>query len=128
MIAPTHKTLTFRPRVVLAYADSARAAQTCRHLRRLGWEVRLAGSGPEARRLVRLLVPDVVLLETDLRDESGWLTCAKMRLEFPEQTIVLVARELTVRQQIYAEIAGASAIVSCDVSVAELLEEMQLAA
>src|SRR3954447_4782484 len=83
MIARTQKPMSFRPRLVLAYADSAHAALSCRHLRRQGWEVHLASSGFEARRLVRLLAPQVVVLDTDLREESGWLTCAKLKLENP---------------------------------------------
>jgi CheY-like chemotaxis protein len=125
MIAQCNKPPVFRPRLVLAYADSAHAAMTCRHLRRLGWEVRLAGSGPEARRLVRLLRPDVVVLDTDLREESGWLTCAKMNMEFPDQLVVLVTAAVTAQEQEYARFVGAAAIVSRSVSVDELLEEVQ---
>jgi CheY-like chemotaxis protein len=128
MIAHTENPLTFRPRLVLAYADSVQASLTCRHLRRLGWEVRLASSGPEARNLVHILAPDVVLLDTELRDESGWLTCAKLRLEHPEQIVVLVTSELTDRAQDFARFVGATSIVSRTVTPVELVEEVQHAA
>ena len=68
MIARTETPLFFRPRLVLADNRSAQAALTCRQFRRLGWEVHLASTGPEARRLTRLLAPQVVILATALRD------------------------------------------------------------
>src|SRR5262249_4734051 len=113
------------PCLVLAYADSVQASLTCRHLRRLGWEVRLASSGPEARRLVRVVAPDVVLLDTDLREESGWLTCAKLRLEFPEQIVVLVTGEVTPEAQEFARFVGATSIMPRSASPVELVEEVQ---
>src|SRR5262245_57314290 len=72
MTVRTEKPTGFRPRLVLALADSARAALSCRLLRRLGWAVHLAGSGPEVCRLVRALDPLVVVLDMALRGESGW--------------------------------------------------------
>ncbi len=67
----------YRPLLVLAYADSAHAAQCGRHFRRLGWEVRLVTTGAEARRLCSMCTPGAVILDIDLPDESGWLTCAR---------------------------------------------------
>src|SRR5207248_6982855 len=95
MIARTQKPLSFRPRLVLAYADSAHAALSARHFRRLGWEVHLASSGPDARRLASALTPEVVIIDTQLPDESGWLTCAKMMLENGAQKAVLVSARVT---------------------------------
>src|SRR5436190_7818482 len=90
MIARTESPLYFRPRLILAVGHSAQAALTCRQFRRLGWEVHLASSGPEARRLTRLLAPQAVVLDTALRDESGWLTCAKLTQEHPDLKVVLL--------------------------------------
>jgi DNA-binding response OmpR family regulator len=125
MIAKTEKPMTFRPRLVLAYTDSAHAALTCRHLRRQGWEVHLAHSGVDARRLARLLAPQVVVLDTALRDESGWLTCAKLKMENPAQRVVLVSASVTPEDQAYAEFVGALALVSRACDVPALLERMQ---
>jgi CheY-like chemotaxis protein len=125
MIAQTINPATLRPRLVLAYADSVQAAFTCRQLRRLGWEVRLASSGPEARRLVRHNAPDVVVLDTDLRDESGWLTCAKLIAEFPDQAVVLITGQVTAENEEFARFVGATAIVGRDITVPQLLEEVQ---
>jgi CheY-like chemotaxis protein len=76
--------------MVFAYADSTHAVLCCRQLRRLGWEVHLTRSGPEARRLARSLQPATVVLDIDLHDESGWLTCAKLTQEQPNLRVVLV--------------------------------------
>jgi DNA-binding response OmpR family regulator len=117
--------MSFRPRLVLAYSDSAHAALSCRHLRRQGWEVHLANSGTDARRLARLLAPQVVVLDTDLREESGWLTCAKLKLENPAQRVVLVTGEISPEAQAYAEFVGAAALVARESGVPALLERVQ---
>jgi DNA-binding response OmpR family regulator len=125
MIARTEKPMGFRPRLVLAYADSAQAALSCRLLRRQGWEVHLANSGPDARRLARLLAPQMVVLDIELRDESGWLTCSKLKLENPTQTVVLVTGEVTAEVQSYADFVGAAAIVERGPGVPNLMERVQ---
>jgi DNA-binding response OmpR family regulator len=125
MIARTEKPLSFRPRMVLAYADSAHAALSCRHFRRLGWEVHLASSGTEARRLARALAPAVVVLDTQLRDESGWLTCAKLVAERPGQKVVLVGVGLTPESYRFAHFVGAAALVNRDEGAAALVGEVR---
>ena len=111
MIARTQKPLSFRPRLVLAYADSAHAALSARHLRRLGWEVHLASSGPDARRLAAALAPEVVILDTQLPDESGWLTCAKLTLSRCEFKVVLLTDVVTPEMEDHADLVGAAALV-----------------
>jgi CheY-like chemotaxis protein len=128
MIARTEKPLSFRPRMVLAYADSARAALNARHFRRLGWEVHLASSGPEARRLVHALRPQIVLLDADLRGESGWLTCAKLTLGCTGQRVILVDEEATPAREELAEIVGAAGLVSWQAGLPALVEEVHAAA
>jgi ActR/RegA family two-component response regulator len=63
MIARTLQTPNYRPRMVIAYTDSAHAALTARHFRRLGWEVHLASSETDAQRLAQLLAPAVVVVD-----------------------------------------------------------------
>jgi CheY-like chemotaxis protein len=84
---------TYRPLMILAYADSAHAAQCGRYFRRLGWEVHLVASAAEARRLLATFTPRVIVLDTELPDESGWLTCAKITQENPARKVVLLAPE-----------------------------------
>lgn len=84
-----------RPRLLLGYADPAYASECGRYFRRLGWEVQMVASGKEARELARAYLPNVVVLDADLLDESGWLTSAKISTENPDLRILLVADEQT---------------------------------
>jgi two-component system, OmpR family, response regulator len=79
-----------RPRLLLAYADAAYASECGRYFRRLGWEVQMAASGADARILAAEFQPDVVVLDAELIDESGWLTSAKISTDNPELRIILV--------------------------------------
>lgn len=125
MIGRTENPLSFRPCMVLAYADSARAALNARHFRRLGWEVHQTASGPEARRLVATLRPQVVIIDTQLRGESGWLTCAKLILGGPVPRIILVDDQVTTLGHEFAEAVGAAAIVSAQAGLPALIAEVQ---
>jgi DNA-binding response OmpR family regulator len=84
-----------RPRLLLAYADAAYASECGRYFRRLGWEVEMVASSAEARELAGEYRPNVVVLDSQLLDESGWLTSAKISIENPDLRIVLVADERT---------------------------------
>jgi CheY-like chemotaxis protein len=85
------KNVAFRPLLLMAYVDSAHAAQCGRYFRRHGWEVRLAPTAAEARRILEVASPRAIVLDTELPDESGWLTCAKLTHEDPERKVVLLA-------------------------------------
>jgi DNA-binding response OmpR family regulator len=111
--------------MVLAYVDSARSALTSRHFRRLGWEVHQAPTGPEVRRLVGALRPQVIILDADLRGESGWLTCAKLTLGGPAPRILLVAEGVTPREEEFAQVVGAAAVVSARAGLPALIAEVQ---
>jgi ActR/RegA family two-component response regulator len=123
MIAQNEK-LPVRPRLVLAYADSQYAALCCRQLRRLGWEVHLANRGTEARRLARDLRPAVVVIDTELHDESGWLTCDKLQRELPGQRIVLVGPASHAQDRRLAAFVGAAALVNRQAGAAALVDEV----
>lgn len=125
MIARTEVPLQFRPRLLLAYADSAQAASSCRYFRRLGWEVHLTNTGAEARRLTRLLSPTVVLLDVDLADESGWLTCAKLILEWPQQTVILLSDVVKPADVEFARLTGAAAIAARTANLVDVVETLQ---
>jgi DNA-binding response OmpR family regulator len=85
------KNAVYRPLLILAYADSAHAAQCGRYFRRHGWEVRLVASAGEVRRLLATSTPRAIVLDTELPDESGWLTCAKITHEDPARKVILLA-------------------------------------
>ena len=124
MIARTEKPLRFHPRLVLAYADSAHAALSCRYFRRQGWEAHLANSGSEARRLAEALGPDMVVLDTELREESGWLTCAKLSGVNRGLKVVLVSQELDGESFAFADFVGASALVLRSAGPAALVDKV----
>jgi DNA-binding response OmpR family regulator len=124
MIARQSPPTSIRPRMVVAYADSVHAALSARHFRRLGWEVHLASSGPDARQLTRNLGPEVVILDTQLPDESGWLTCAKLMLGEGAQKVVLVSPDATDEEQRLADAVGAAALVSRETGVPALVGEV----
>lgn len=117
-----------RPHLVLAHPNAAYAASVCRYYGRLGWETHLASSAHDARRLAEQLSPDVVVLGTDLPDESGWLTCGKLLQEYPGQKVVLVAGRSTPENRHFAAFVGAIALVQEEAGVQALAEEIRLAA
>jgi DNA-binding response OmpR family regulator len=84
-----------RPRLLLAYSDAVYASECGRYFRRLGWEVQMVASGVEARLLATDFHPDVVALDADLLDESGWLTSAKISTENPSLGIILIVGPTT---------------------------------
>jgi DNA-binding response OmpR family regulator len=113
-----------RPRLLLGYADSAHASQWARFFRRQGWEVHLIPSGVDTRRLVFDSDARVVILDTELPDESGWLTAAKILLDRPEQKIFLVGPERTAASERFASFLGAAGYFTRDDSPAALAEEV----
>ncbi len=100
-----------RPRLLLAYSDSAHASRCVRYFRRLGWEVHMVASGVEAQRLAGELMPQVIVLDVDLPDESGWLSAAKIRIAPPEQRVVLLADYVDAQLRERAQSLGVAGIV-----------------
>ena len=115
MVARMTEATTVRPCLVLAGFDGTIA----RAFRRCGWDVYLAVTGPEARRLARMVEADLVVLRTQLPEESGWLTCDKLTGELPSLRVVLVDPDP--RSASLAEMVGAAAVVDID-GLAALVE------
>ena len=128
MLMPLLSATVDRPCLVLATSDFAYPSETLVRLRRLGWDIYQAEVGPEARRLARLLEPTVVVLDTDLAEESGWLTCAKLESERPGGEVVLVASEDNAVNRARAEFVGASALVSRQHNLVALLQSRRVSA
>jgi DNA-binding response OmpR family regulator len=122
MMTNNDMNMEFQPRLVLAHTDITYAALASRHLRRQGWDVYLAKTGDETRRLARNLAPAVVVLETDLPDESGWLVCDKLARELPGIKAVLVGKRLTQAHARFAAFVGAAGLVRQRDGVAALKE------
>jgi CheY-like chemotaxis protein len=99
-----------QPCLVLAHPDPVYAAVVGGAFRRLGWAVAQARSGPEAHRLACQLQAQLVILDTELPDESGWLTCAKLTQVQPPLKVVLVSPQPTAWEQDFADYVGAAAL------------------
>jgi DNA-binding response OmpR family regulator len=121
---PGKKSHRHRPRIVMALPDLSFAAKCARDFQQLGWEVFLVESGNEARHLARRLSPKVVVLGTCLPDESGWLTCEKLRGERPRQKVFLVAPKQKADSQAFARFVGAAGLVSQEDSVDALIQKV----
>src|SRR5687768_1188063 len=110
MLVPNEPGPGYRPCLILALAEAPHAAETGRAFRRLGWDVYTAQSGPEARRLARLLEAEVVVLDVALPDETGWLTCAKLHAERPSVAILLFTDTAGPHDRARAAFVGALAL------------------
>jgi DNA-binding response OmpR family regulator len=112
------------PCLILAHPNQDYQAILARAFRRLGWDVYPARSGPEARRLARMMEADVVILHADLPEESGWLTCDKLTREQPLARVILVSDNLSPRNRELADFVGASELLHQAQSLAPLIEEL----
>ncbi len=112
-----------RPRLVLAHSDPLYAALIRQIFLRLRWEVHVTASGVEARELAAELAPSLIVLDTGLTDESGWLTCAKLKHAQPELNVVLIADHIGRRGYDFAYYVGATTIVSRRDGLRELVDE-----
>jgi len=97
--------------MLLAYADAVYASECGRYFRRLGWEVQMAAGGTDARILAAEYQPDVVVLDAELLDESGWLTSAKISTDNPDLRIILVTSRSTDELLAHLPMVGAEKIV-----------------
>jgi DNA-binding response OmpR family regulator len=114
----------FRPCLVICHADSRFGSAAAGGFRRRGWDVYTARSGPEARRLARMLSADLVVLGSELPGESGWLTCAKLSAELSHIEVVLVADGPGPLAHLFAAFAGATALVDAGPGPAALVSEV----
>ena len=97
--------------LIVAHHDQAFTRQTSRCFRRLGWQVYSADTAAEARRLTQALNAAVLVLDTELPDESGWLACAKLTGEQPDLKVFLVSPRRSAEQARFADFVGAAGLV-----------------
>ncbi len=99
------------PRVVIGHRDPGYATILGRQLAEVGWESVIADSAAQARVLARGNSTVALLLDVELPDESGWLTCDKVTRERPELCVVLLSNDTRPEDQRFATFVGARAIV-----------------
>jgi DNA-binding response OmpR family regulator len=112
------------PSLVVAHSDPGYEAVIARGFRRLGWDVYRARSGPEVRRLVPMLAADLVILDADLPDESGWLTCDKLTRERQRIQVILVTSEPGPLNHAMASFVGATALIHRSEGPVRVIEEV----
>jgi DNA-binding response OmpR family regulator len=110
--------------LVLAHSDLGYAARVSRQFRLLGWDVYLAQTGADVRRLTKKLAPAVVVLDVELVDESGWLVCDKLSREQPGRKVVLIAADLTPENERLASFVGAAALIWQQDGISALVSEV----
>jgi DNA-binding response OmpR family regulator len=113
-----------RPALVVAHEDHVFAALVSNAFRQRGWDVHLAHSGPDVRRLARVVGAAAVVLDANLRDESGWLTCAKLTNELPHVRVILVSPGLSAEGCRFATFVGAAGLVNRHAGMRSLVEEV----
>jgi CheY-like chemotaxis protein len=111
MLTVNKETTGGRPCLVLAHADEAYALRACTSFRRMGWDVHRADNGAEVRGLARTVAPNLVILDTHLADESGWLTCDKLTREMPRLKVLLLGTQPPSQNENFASFVGATALI-----------------
>jgi CheY-like chemotaxis protein len=123
----------FMPAIkVLAVDDNE---MHCYALRRIlehsGFEVFIASSGSDALSIARDCRPDVVLLDINLPDVSGYDVCSQLKQDEVTRRIPVVfhtATEATGPARSYAESVGASGFLTYPIDGAQLASVLQGAA
>jgi DNA-binding response OmpR family regulator len=105
-------------RAIVALNDGPQTQMVERVLRRLGWAAVRAANADEVRERLKEAPGSVVILAPELADESGWLTCAKLSQPVPSARVLIVGPN-TPRNRMMARCAGAAALLSDPVEVAE---------
>ena len=99
------------PRVVIGHRNPGYAAMLGRQLAEVGWEGVTADCAARARVLARAERTVALLLDVNLPDESGWLTCDKVTRERPELCVVLMSDDNGPENCRFASFVGARALV-----------------
>ena len=110
-MARPEEALGFRPELIVAHRDPLHAGRVAAVFRQRGWRIHFAESGREARALAEALDAPTVLLGTEQDEESGWLTCAKLRLDRPRARVFLLAPAVTPEGRRFAAFVGAAGLV-----------------
>ena len=85
--------MSSKPRVLVVEDDGEIAEVLRRSLRLDGYDVRLAGAGPEALQEAALYEPDAVVLDLGLPGVDGIDVCRKLRTDGDVPILILTARD-----------------------------------
>lgn len=105
-------TLNRESKLIVAHADSRYRADITRRLRLRGMDVFTTSSASAVHALAHEYRPGLILLDTELKDESGPLTCAKLKISYPDCKVMLVGKQLSGEAIRLARFVGADEYVS----------------
>ena len=115
-----------RPLLLVVDDDSDLRSVVTLALRNYGYEVKEAGTGSEALRLIRVRAPDAVILDLGLPDMDGFEVTASIRAEYQVPIIILSARAEE-QHQVRALDGGANDYVTKPFRERELMARVRVA-
>lgn len=99
------------PVVVIGLTDLAYAAALSHQLRARGWRAVIAETASAVHTLAERMRAAIVVLSVDRPEESGFLTCAKLREGKRKPRVVLVAEKVSEGRDAFAAYVGAADFV-----------------
>jgi two-component system KDP operon response regulator KdpE len=115
-----------RPLLLLVEDDSDFRGVLALALRNYGYEVKEAGTGSEALRLIRVRTPDAVILDLGLPDMDGFEITASIRAEH-ELPIIVLSGSAEEQHQVRALDCGANDYVTKPFRERELMARVRVA-
>ncbi len=100
--------------VIIAHPDPEVRIHGATRLRECGWKVISVDSSSQLHARIVAWPNSLILLATDMQDESGWLTCNKIRKSKPHASVFLIHDEIDDTDQSLADFVGASGIFTFD--------------
>jgi len=115
-----------RPLLLLVEDDCDLRGVVALALRNYGYEVKEAGTGSEALRLIRVRAPDAVILDLGLPDMDGFEVTASIRAEY-ELPIIVLSASAEEQHQVRALDGGANDYVTKPFRERELMARVRVA-
>jgi ActR/RegA family two-component response regulator len=109
-------------RLVLGLGETPYAKAAEAHFTALGWDVTVAKTPKEARKLAMKQRASAAVLAADLGPESGWLSSVKLTRARPGTRVVLVGKVRTGEMERFAAFAGAAGFVAETEGVCRLVK------
>lgn len=115
-----------RPLLLVVEDDNDLRGVVALALRNYGYEVKEAGTGGEALRLIRVRAPDAVILDLGLPDMDGFEVTASIRAEY-ELPIIVLSACAEEQHQVRALDGGANDYVTKPFRERELMARVRVA-
>jgi two-component system, OmpR family, phosphate regulon response regulator PhoB len=114
-------------RILLVDGDPSLTSALCYSLEAAGFEVRATKLGQEACDLIQKFTPDLLLLEVELPDLSGFEVCRRVRArtDAPQPAIVFVTAKSDEATRVASFEVGADDFIAKPYSMSELMLRIQ---